>query len=284
MKRPAKARKTDRFKRSLLGFDSDTSPSGIKEQKCYSLPLYNIITQVILHLIFLGIAHFLLTALLFVNVLYYNALGDAMYRIQQDAVAELEIKKSRFITYLHRSESEEDAKAFIQSIRKLHPNATHHCYAFLIGEQSEIRRSNDDGEPGGTAGVPMLECLDRHHIQDITAVTVRYFGGVKLGAGGLIRAYAKSVSHALKEATLLEKRRMKRYVLHFDYALIGRFDHYFREQQLTILDKQYAQDVCYCYLCEYDNSEEIRELSAGACIPIFEEEIVCETAITPKEE
>ena len=92
-----------------------------------------------------------------------------MYRIKEDSTSELEIKKSRFITYLHRTNSEEEAKAFVQSIKKLHPNATHHCYAFLIGEQSEIRRSNDDGEPAGTAGVPMLECLDHHQMQDITA-------------------------------------------------------------------------------------------------------------------
>lgn len=204
-----------------------------------------------------------------------------MYRIKEDSVSEMEIKKSRFLTYLHRTESEEDAKAFIQHIRRLHPNATHHCYAFLIGEQSEIRRSNDDGEPAGTAGVPMLECLDHHHMQDITAVTVRYFGGIKLGAGGLIRAYAKSVSNALQEAVIVEKRWMKRYQLHFDYALIGRMDHYFREQQLTVLDKQYAEDVCYTYLCDHDNSEDIRSLTNGRYLPAFDTDVMTEVTIEP---
>ena len=117
-----------------------------------------------------------------------------MYRIKEDHEEQMEIKKSRFITSLHRTESEADAKAFLTAIRRLHPDATHHCYAFIIGEHNEIKRSNDDDEPAGTAGVPMLECLDRNHMQDIIAITVRYFGGIKLGAGGLIRAYSKSVS------------------------------------------------------------------------------------------
>ena len=99
-----------------------------------------------------------------------------MYRIKEDHEEQMEIKKSRFITYLHRTESEADAKAFLTAIRRLHPDATHHCYAFIIGEHNEIKRSNDDGEPAGTAGVPMLECLDRNHMQDIIAITVRYFG------------------------------------------------------------------------------------------------------------
>ena len=199
-----------------------------------------------------------------------------MYRIKEDSTSELEIKKSRFITYLHRTNSEEEAKAFVQSIKKLHPNATHHCYAFLIGEQSEIRRSNDDGEPAGTAGVPMLECLDHHQMQDITAVTVRSFGGIKLGAGGLIRAYAQSVSHALDEAVLVEKKWLKRYELHFDYALIGRLDHYFREKGILILEKRYEEDVCYAYLCEEDNQEEICSLTNGNYIPVYDKEVLCE--------
>lgn len=204
-----------------------------------------------------------------------------MYRIKHDSVSEMEIKKSRFITYLHRSESEEDAKAFIQHIRRLHPDASHHCYAFLIGEQNEIRRSNDDGEPAGTAGVPMLECLDHHQMQDTTAVTVRYFGGIKLGTGGLIRAYSKSVSHALQAAVLVEKRWMKRYLLHFDYALIGRMDHYFREQGLIVLDKQYTEDVCYTYLCDHDNSEAIRSLTNGRYVPRFDTDVLIEAAVEP---
>ena len=206
-----------------------------------------------------------------------------MYRIKEDHEEQMEIKKSRFITYLHRTESEADAKAFLTAIRRLHPDATHHCYAFIIGEHNEIKRSNDDGEPAGTAGVPMLECLDRNHMQDIIAITVRYFGGIKLGAGGLIRAYSKSVSHALSTAQITKKQWMEKYEIRFSYDLIGRIDYYFREHCLEILDKAYDEEVCYTYLCDHDNSADFQELSNGKFLPRFIERTLIEVPVTIKE-
>lgn len=207
-----------------------------------------------------------------------------MYRIKEDHEEQMEIKKSRFITYLHRTESEADAKAFLTAIRRLHPDATHHCYAFIIGEHNEIKRSNDDGEPAGTAGVPMLECLDRNHMQDIIAITVRYFGGIKLGAGGLIRAYSKSVSHALSTAQITKKQWMEKYEIRFSYDLIGRIDYYFREHCLEILDKAYDEEVCYTYLCDHDNSADFQELSNGKFLPWFIERTLIEVPVTIKEQ
>lgn len=207
-----------------------------------------------------------------------------MYRIKEDHEEQMEIKKSRFITYLHRTESEADAKAFLTAIRHLHPDATHHCYAFIIGEHNEIKRSNDDGEPAGTAGVPMLECLDRNHMQDIIAITVRYFGGIKLGAGGLIRAYSKSVSHALSTAQITKKQWMEKYEIRFSYDLIGRIDYYFREHCLEILDKAYDEEVCYTYLCDHDNSADFQELSNGKFLPRFIERTLIEVPVTIKEQ
>lgn len=207
-----------------------------------------------------------------------------MYRIKEDHEEQMEIKKSRFITYLHRTESEADAKAFLTAIRRLHPDATHHCYAFIIGEHNEIKRSNDDGEPAGTAGVPMLECLDRNHMQDIIAITVRYFGGIKLGAGGLIRAYSKSVSHALSSAQITKKQWMEKYEIRFSYDLIGRIDYYFREHCLEILDKAYDEEVCYTYLCDRDNSADFQELSNGKFLPRFIERTLIEVPVTIKEQ
>ena len=204
-----------------------------------------------------------------------------MYRIKEDHEEQMEIKKSRFITYLHRTESEADAKAFLTAIRRLHPDATHHCYAFIIGEHNEIKRSNDDGEP---AGVPMLECLDRNHMQDIIAITVRYFGGIKLGAGGLIRAYSKSVSHALSTAQITKKQWMEKYEIRFSYDLIGRIDYYFREHCLEILDKAYDEEVCYTYLCDHDNSADFQELSNGKFLPRFIERTLIEVPVTIKEQ
>lgn len=207
-----------------------------------------------------------------------------MYRIKEDHEEQMEIKKSRFITYLHRTESEADAKAFLTAIRRLHPDATHHCYAFIIGEHNEIKRSNDDGEPAGTAGVPMLECLDRNHMQDIIAITVRYFGGIKLGAGGLIRAYSKSVSHALSTAQITKKQWMEKYEIRFSYDLIGRIDYYFREHCLEILDKAYDEEVCYTYLCDHDNSADFQEFSNGKFLPRFIERTLIEVPVTIKEQ
>ena len=207
-----------------------------------------------------------------------------MYRIKEDHEEQMEIKKSRFITYLHRTESEADAKAFLTAIRRLHPDATHHCYAFIIGEHNEIKRSNDDGEPAGTAGVPMLECLDRNHMQDIIAITVRYFGGIKLGASGLIRAYSKSVSHALSTAQITKKQWMEKYEIRFSYDLIGRIDYYFREHCLEILDKAYDEEVCYTYLCDHDNSADFQELSNGKFLPRFIERTLIEVPVTIKEQ
>ena len=207
-----------------------------------------------------------------------------MYRIKEDHEEQMEIKKSRFITYLHRTESEADAKAFLTAIRRLHPDATHHCYAFIIGEHNEIKRSNDDGEPASTAGVPMLECLDRNHMQDIIAITVRYFGGIKLGAGGLIRAYSKSVSHALSTAQITKKQWMEKYEIRFSYDLIGRIDYYFREHCLEILDKAYDEEVCYTYLCDHDNSADFQELSNGKFLPRFIERTLIEVPVTIKEQ
>lgn len=200
--------------------------------------------------------------------------GDDMYRLKEDHMDELEIKKSRFLCYMHKCFSEEEAKAFLQQIKKEHPNATHHCYAFIIGEQNELQRSNDDGEPSGTAGVPILECLMNNQMQDIIAVVVRYFGGIKLGAGGLIRAYSKSVSTALKSAVLTKKETMQKYQITFSYDLIGKLDYYFRTQQLSILDKIYDEMVTYTFLSKTDLREDFSELSNGAYLPEYLETII----------
>ena len=119
--------------------------------------------------------------------------------IRQDGQAQEEIKKSRFICHAKRVYSEEEARDFIAAIKKEHYKATHNCSAFIVGEKSEIKRTSDDGEPSGTAGVPMLGVMENHQVTNVCFVVTRYFGGIKLGAGGLIRAYAGSVALAIKE-------------------------------------------------------------------------------------
>lgn len=186
---------------------------------------------------------------------------------------EIEIKKSRFLCYLRRCACEEEAKAFIQAVKKQHPNANHHCYAFLIGEHNEIARSCDDGEPSGTAGMPMLHVLTAAQMQDTIAVCVRYFGGIKLGASGLLRAYSKSVSTALAHACFTKRQTMLQYTLHFPYPLVGKLDYFFRQHAVQILQTSYAEDVCYTYISSVDQSAAILEISNGACTPIFEQEV-----------
>lgn len=134
--------------------------------------------------------------------------------LAEDLAHEVEIKRSRFITYLYRVNSESAAREKIAALRKSHFDARHHCSAFVLGADRMVQRSSDDGEPSGTAGIPMLEALTKRatehgtDLSDIVAVCVRYFGGIKLGAGGLVRAYSDSVSQALDAATLLTRQRM----------------------------------------------------------------------------
>ena len=199
-----------------------------------------------------------------------------MPRIKNEVEHEIIIEKSRFITYLNRAECEEDAKNYIQMIKKMHPDATHHCSAFIYGTNSEYQRSSDDGEPSGTAGVPMLEVLRKNDMQDIVAVVVRYFGGIKLGAGGLIRAYSKSVSNTLNEATLVEVKTMKQYMCEFNYDLIGSLDYYLSKNNLVVLDKNYDEKVTYTYICENDITKDLMEISKGKISNIYLEELEIE--------
>ena len=119
--------------------------------------------------------------------------------IKEDGQVQEEIKKSRFICHIKRVTTEDEARNFIQDVKKEHYKATHNCSAFILGERSEMKRSSDDGEPSGTAGVPMLGVLENQQLTNVCAVVTRYFGGIKLGAGGLIRAYSSNVALAIKE-------------------------------------------------------------------------------------
>jgi len=160
-------------------------------------------------------------------------------RIQFESEYEIEINKSRFICYLKRVESEEEFRDYLSQIRKMHPKATHHCSALCIN--NTIQRSNDDGEPSGTAGIPMLEVLRKRNMEKICAITVRYFGGILLGAGGLIRAYSRSVSEALDHTELYDVKEMDVYQLRVDYSTASRMERFL--SSVTVLDKIYEADV-----------------------------------------
>lgn len=142
---------------------------------------------------------------------------------------ELVIRKSRFLTVVAPVASPEDADAVIAAAKKRHWDARHNCSAQVTGLLGDRARSSDDGEPSGTAGVPMLEVLRRRELTDVVAVVTRWFGGIKLGAGGLVRAYSSAVSEALDLATLLDRRVLQQVHIAADHADAGRFDNLLRD-------------------------------------------------------
>ena len=203
-----------------------------------------------------------------------------MPKLVEDYTNTIEIKKSKFITILHRTNDEEEAKEFLKQVKKEHPNANHHCSAMIIGN---IVRSSDDREPSGTAGRPMLDCLLGREMEDILAIVVRYFGGVKLGTGGLVRAYGSSVSQALDQARLCQVKRLQVYSLEFGYEWIGKIDALLRNHNIEITLKNYEETVQYQYITSLDISEEIKEISAGSIVPVYVTDTEMEVEIERKE-
>lgn len=156
---------------------------------------------------------------------------------------EIEIQKSRFIAYIDRAETEEEAQEFIQAIKKKHWNATHNCSAYLIGENDQIQKANDDGEPSGTAGVPILEVLKKKHLKDTVVVITRYFGGIKLGAGGLIRAYGKATSEGLAATGMVERKLMRIMHTTIDYTWLGKIENELRSSVFQLKEIHYLDKV-----------------------------------------
>ncbi|WP_106449333.1 YigZ family protein [Trichococcus alkaliphilus] len=167
------------------------------------------------------------------------------HTIAESGVTEIIIKGSRFICSLKRVHSEDEAKAFIQAVKKEHWKATHNCSAYLIGDQNEIQRAHDDGEPSGTAGVPMLEVLKKNDLRYVAAVVTRYFGGTKLGAGGLIRAYSRSVSTALKDIGIVVRSLQTKVGCIVSYSASGKLENYLAQSPYTLIEAQYTDQVCF---------------------------------------
>lgn len=163
--------------------------------------------------------------------------------------SEIIISKSRFLTFIERVETEEDALLFIEKIKKLHANATHNCSCYIIGEHDQIQKANDDGEPSGTAGVPMLEVLKKQGLKDTVVVVTRYFGGIKLGGGGLIRAYGKATTEGIAAATVVERKLHHVLKVNIDYVWLGKLENEIRHSSYTLRDIQYAETVgIYTYV------------------------------------
>ncbi|UOG07194.1 YigZ family protein [Bacillus altitudinis] len=201
---------------------------------------------------------------------------------------EIVIEKSRFICHIQRAVSEEEAQTFIQSIKKQHWNATHNCSAYLIGEHDLIQKANDDGEPSGTAGVPMLEVLKKRKLKDTVVVVTRYFGGIKLGAGGLIRAYGKSVSEAINHVGMVERCLMRTMHTTIDYTWLGKVENELRASSFQLKDIHYAEDVIFETYVEETQTEQfiewMTELTNGKSVTKEGELIYLEKDVGPIKE
>ncbi|RZT21558.1 YigZ family protein [Fictibacillus sp. BK138] len=163
--------------------------------------------------------------------------------VKETGQHEIVIDKSRFIAHISRATTEEEAISFIQSIKKEHNSATHNCSAYLVGKTDNIQKANDDGEPSGTAGVPMLEVLKKRELKDTVAVVTRYFGGIKLGAGGLIRAYGKSVSEGLNHIGVVQRQLHQIIHITVDYTLLGKMENELRNSVYPIKEMNYLEKV-----------------------------------------
>lgn len=157
--------------------------------------------------------------------------------------AEIIEKKSRFIATVRPVESEEEALAFIEEMRKKYWNARHNCFAYTIGEHREIVRASDDGEPGGTAGRPMLDMLLGEDLYNTAVVVTRYFGGVLLGTGGLVRAYSTAVREGLRASTVIEKKHGVLLDIQSDYNGIGKIQYFLGQRKIPIMDSSYTDQV-----------------------------------------
>lgn len=163
--------------------------------------------------------------------------------IARDGEAEIEVKRSRFLCTLVRVEDEGDARAVVERLRKEHWDARHHCSAFVLGPNAGIARSSDDGEPSGTAGAPMLEVLQGHEVSDVVAVVTRWFGGVLLGTGGLVRAYGDSVRAGLESVGTLRRTLVLEHELTVSHTEAGRVDNELRSRGVHVLDAAYDAAV-----------------------------------------
>lgn len=206
--------------------------------------------------------------------------------IASTVVHELVVKKSRFIAQLSPVRSVQEADAVVVAVRKEHWDARHHCVALVVGTHADQQRSSDDGEPSGTAGVPMLEVLRHRHVTDLVAVVTRYFGGVLLGAGGLVRAYSGAVGAALDHAQVVRRVMVAEVRLDVPHTDAGRLGHALHEWSAThgaVLEGvDYAESARFTVLVPPEALDDLRtvvaELTAGRVVPLVGSERVVDLA------
>ncbi len=172
---------------------------------------------------------------------------------------EIIINKSRFIGYASPINSEDEAIEFINQIRKKHSDANHNVYAYVYGDNNSIQRYSDDGEPSGTAGMPVLNVIKLEDLRNVVVVVTRYFGGVKLGAGGLVRAYTKGAKIGLDNGVIVDRTLFFDVLIEIDYTLLGKVENELTKNNYIIKDKEFGENVVLDVLC---NEEDIEKLKA----------------------
>lgn len=180
-----------------------------------------------------------------------------MRRIQDSYENTIIIQKSEFICRLYRVESVEMVDSILETVRKKHYDATHNCYAYIIGDNQEIQKCSDDGEPQKTAGAPMMDALKKNNVTNILAITTRYFGGIMLGAGGLVRAYSSSVSEALKKAIFYEVKMQTKFQLTTTYSGYNQLLKVI--PYINIEDTAFTSDVIIIASCDVDKYPQLEQ-------------------------
>jgi len=192
--------------------------------------------------------------------------------------AEYEVKKSVFIAHVKHVESEESAREFVQQVRKKYFDATHNCSAWILGEGGNLQKSNDDGEPGGTAGNPILETIKKNDLTNAAVVVTRYFGGIKLGAGGLIRAYSHTASLGLNAAKIIRMTPFQRIALTLEYNFLAQVENFLRKKNIAVESSDYTDVVTLNILilpAQVDDFiTELTDLTAANFLHELKEEIL----------
>lgn len=198
-----------------------------------------------------------------------------MYHIKNEVISEIEIKKSKFFGIISPASSIEEAREILSDVRKRYPKATHYCTAMIFGN---IQRSNDDGEPSGTAGLPMLECLRHKELDNVVMIVVRYFGGTLLGTGGLVKAYQQSTLSAIALATLTIPVETGQYEITVPYDLISRVENLL-QKQAVIIDRQYHEQITFVYQSENDLASQFQEITNGHYAPLYQKTLIVEKEV-----
>ena len=197
--------------------------------------------------------------------------------------AEYEIKKSIFLSAVKHVETEESAREFLQEMKKKYFDATHNCSAWILGENGDKQKSNDDGEPGGTAGNPILDAIKKNELTNIAVVVTRYFGGIKLGAGGLIRAYSHTAALGIANSKIVQMTTFQKIAVTLEYPFLAQVDNFLRNKKIRVENSEYAVDVTINILIEPEGVEsfleDLTELTAANFLADVQEKILIPVVI-----